>query len=96
MKLPLLCKFGLGNMLLFWCLTWSDSFEKFHVEIIYLKDIFKYDGYPHDFIDFLIKRFFGKLFVTKKISNIVDKTQMLVLSFLINYFMMLVSDCKLA
>ena len=59
------------------------SNEKFHEEIVLLKDIFKKDEYPQFFIDKCIKKYLSKLFVPKRIVHTVDKKQvLLVLPFL--------------
>ena len=42
------------------------NFDIFHQEIIFLKDIFKRNGYPSKFIDKCIKTFFGQSFHREK------------------------------
>ena len=56
----------------------TSSYEKFHDEINALKQIFKLNGYPVQFIDRCIKQFLQKLYVTKAIQDIVNKKQLLV------------------
>ena len=43
------------------------NFELFHQEILNLKDIFKRNGYPCNFIDICIKRFLNNIFIDKKV-----------------------------
>ena len=48
--LPLSCKSGLISSLLYRAFKLCFNFEIFHQEIIFLKDIFKRNGYPSNFI----------------------------------------------
>ena len=45
------------------------TYEKFHEEIVLLKDVFKRNEYPKAFIDKYITNFLNKLFVFKKIEE---------------------------
>ena len=68
--IPISYKYGLVNTLIFRCFKICSSYEKFHNEIVYLKEIFKRNRYPNDFVDLCIKKFFDKLYTTKKkLSN---------------------------
>ena len=68
--IPISYKHGLVNKLIFRCFKTCSSYEKLHNEIVYLKEIFKRNRYPNDFVDLCIKEFFDKLYITKKkLSN---------------------------
>ena len=58
--IPLLYKSGLISSLLYRAFKLCSNFEIFHQEIIFLKDIFKRNGYPSDFIDKCVKTFLDK------------------------------------
>ena len=76
-------KFGLVYTLLHCCFNITSSYEKFYNKINALKQIFKLNGYPIQFIDRCIKQFLQKLYVTKAIQDTVNKKQLLlVLQFL--------------
>ena len=64
--IPISCKHGLMNTLIFRCFKICSSYEKLHNEIFYLKEIFKRNRYPNYFVDLCIKMFFDKLYITKK------------------------------
>ena len=68
---PTVYKFSLLYTLLHRCFNITSSYEKFHNEINALKQIFKLNGYPIQFIDRCIKQFLQKLYVTKAIQDIV-------------------------
>ena len=55
------------------------SYGKLHNEIVYLKEIFRCNRYPNDFVDFFIKKFFDKFYITQKIYQMVDKKQSLII-----------------
>ena len=65
--MPVAYKFGLVYTLLHRSFSICSSYEKFHEEIVLLKDIFKKNGYPQFFIDKCIKKYLSKLFVPKRI-----------------------------
>ena len=76
-------KFGLVYALLYRSFSICSSYEKFHEEIVLLKGIFKRNEYPQLLIDKCIKKYFSKLFVTKRIVHTVHKNEVrLILSFL--------------
>ena len=50
-----------------------------HNEIVYLKEIFKLNRHPNNFVDRCIKKFFDKLYITKKIYQTVEKKQLLII-----------------
>ena len=55
--IPMACKTGLLETMLFRCFSICSSYEKFHEEIAKLKQIFKRNSYPEKFIDRCIKKF---------------------------------------
>ena len=52
------------------------NFEIFHQEIIFLKDIFKRNGYPSNFIDKCVKTFLDKIFIEKKVFSVAQKKEL--------------------
>ena len=52
------------------------DFEIFHQEIIFLKDIFKRNGYPSNFIDNCVKTFLDKIFIEKKVFSVAQKKEL--------------------
>ena len=54
-------------MLLFRAFKLCSNFELFHEEILNLKDIFKRNDYPGNFIDACIKRYLNQVSIDKKI-----------------------------
>ena len=66
--IPISYKHSLVNSLIFRCFKICSTYE-IHNEIIYFKEIFKHSIYPNDFVDLCIKKFFDKLYITKKIKN---------------------------
>ena len=71
---------GLVYTLLHFCFNITSLFEKFNNEINALKQIFKINGYPIQFIDRCIKQFFH---VTKATQDIVNKKLFIVVPFLV-------------
>ena len=63
--IPMTYKTGLLETMLFRCFSICSSYEKFHEEIVKLKEIFKRNSYPEKFIDRCIKIFLNKLHVPK-------------------------------
>ena len=81
--LPVAYKFGLVYTLLRRSFSICSSYEKFHEEIVLLKDVFKENEYPQFFIDKCIKNYLSKLFVPKRVIHTAGKKQvLLVLPFL--------------
>ena len=76
--IPISYEHGLVNTLIFRCFKICSSYEKLHNEIVYLKEIFKRSKYPNGFVDLCIKKFFYKLYITKKIYQTVEKKQLLI------------------
>ena len=76
--IPDIYKNGLVNTLLFRSFSICSSYEKFHNEIVYLKEVLKRNGYPVTLIDNCIKLFLDRLFIYKKTKDTVDKKQLLI------------------
>ena len=73
--LPVAYKCGLVYTLLHRSFSICSSYEKFHEEIMLLKNIFKRNEYPQLFIDKCIKNILSRLFVPKRIVPTVHKKQ---------------------
>ena len=71
--IPISYKYGLVNTLIFQCFKIYSSFKKLHNEIIYLKEIYKNNRDPNDFVDPCINKFFDKLYITKKTYQTIEK-----------------------
>ena len=71
--MPVAYKFGLVYTLLHCSFSICSLYEKYHEEIVLLKDIFKKNEYPQLFIDKCIKKYLSKLFVPKRIVHTVHK-----------------------
>ena len=71
--MPVAYKFGLVCTLLHRSFSICSSYEKFHEEIVLLKDIFKKNEYLQFFIDKCIKKYLSKLFVPKRMVHTVHK-----------------------
>ena len=76
--IPTSYKQGLVNTLIFRCFKICSSYEKIHNEIVSLKDILKHNSYPKNFIDNCIKKFFDKLYVSKKVYQTAEKKSLLI------------------
>ena len=77
--IPISYKYGLVNTLIIRCFKICSSYEKLHDEIVYLKQIFKHNRYPNDFVGLCTKKVFDKLYITKKIYQTVEKKQLLII-----------------
>ena len=75
--IPVSCKSNLILTLLFRAFKLCSNFELFHQEILNLKDIFKANCYPCNFIDFCIKRFLSNIFIDKKVYALATKTELI-------------------
>ena len=81
--MPVTYKFGLVHTLLHRSLSICSSYEKFHDEIVLLKEVFIKNECPQFFMDKCIKKYLNKFFVPKRIIHTVDKKEvLLVLPFL--------------
>ena len=74
--IPLSYKSGLISSLLYRAFKLCSNFEIFHQEIIFLKDIFKRNGYPSNFIHKCVKTFLDKIFIEKKIFLVAQKKEL--------------------
>ena len=74
--IPISYKSNLIFMLLFRAFKLCSTFELFHQEILNLKDIFKRNGYPGNFIDVCIKRYLNQVFIEKKIYALAPKKEL--------------------
>ena len=74
--IPLSYKSGLISSLLYRAFKLCSNFEIFHQEIIFLKDIFKRNGYPSNFIDKCVKTFLDKIFIEKKVFLVAQKMEL--------------------
>ena len=74
--IPISYKLNLIYTLLFRAFKLCSNFELFHQEILHLKDIFKRNGYPGNFIDVCIKRYLNQVFIEKKIYAIAPKKEL--------------------
>ena len=70
-------KTGLLEML-FRCFSIRSSYEKFHEEIVKLKEIFKRKFYPEKFMDKCIKTFLNKLHVPKVVKLTAAKEELII------------------
>ena len=76
-------KIGLVHTLLFRFFKVCSSMENFHIEVEYLRSIFKCNNYPVNIIDQCIKKFLDKFYVPKQMVPTALKRELLVvLSFL--------------
>ena len=83
--LPSTYKIGMIYTLVFRCFRICSYWNKFHKEIIFLKDIFLKNGYPASFIDKCFKTLLDQLFIKKpQVLTVEKKTLTLVLPFLAN------------
>ena len=74
--IPLSYKSGLISSLLYRAFKLCSNFEIFHQEIIFLKDIFKRNGYLSNFIDNCVKTFLEKIFIEKKVFLVAQKKEL--------------------
>ena len=81
--IPVSYKSNLIFTLSFRAFRLCSNFELFHHEILNLKNIFKRNGYPCNFIDVCIKRFLNYVFIDKMIYALAPKNELVwVLSFI--------------
>ena len=71
------CKIGLVLKRLFRFFKICSSMERFHIEVEFLRSIFKCSNYPININDQCIKNFFDKLYVPKQIVPTVPKRELL-------------------
>ena len=83
--LPSTYKTGMNYTLVFRCFRNCSYWNKFHKEIIFLKDIFLKNGYLTSFIDKFFKTLLDQLFIKKpQVLTVEKKILTLVLPFLAN------------
>ena len=74
--IPLSYKSWLVSSLLYGAFKLCSNFQIFHKEIIHLKDIFKRNGYPSNFIDKSAKTLLDKIFIEKKVFSVAQKKEL--------------------
>ena len=74
--IPLSYRCGLISSLLYRAFKLCSNFEILHQEIIFLKDIYKRNGYPSNFIDKCVKTFLDKIFIEKKVFSVAQKKKL--------------------
>ena len=74
--IPLSYRSGLISSFLYGAFKLCSNFEIFHQEIVLLKDIFKRNGYPSNFIDKSVKTFLDKIFIEKKVFWVAQKKEL--------------------
>ena len=75
--IPISYKSNLMFTLLFRAFKLCSNFELFHQEILNLKDIFKRNSSPGNFIDACIKRYLNQVFIDKKIYALAPKKELI-------------------
>jgi len=71
-------KCGLINTLLFRGFNICSSYEKFHQEVVILKEFLKLNSFPERIIDYNIKKFLNNIFTPKKVQLTAEKKPVLV------------------
>ena len=64
------------SSLLYGAFKLCSNFQIFHKEIIHLKDIFKRNDYPSNFIDKSAKTLLDKIFIEKKVFSVAQKKEL--------------------
>ena len=81
--IPEVYKSGLISTLLFRSFTLVSNFNKFHLEIVKLKEMLKKNGYPEGVFDKCVRMFLNKLYIPKKVFSTAPKLDIqIVLPFL--------------
>ena len=75
--IPMTYKTEFLETMLFRCFSICFSYEKFHEEIVKLKEIVKRNSYPEKFIDRCIKNFLNKLHVPRVVELIAAKKELI-------------------
>ena len=73
---PVSYKSSLIFMLLFRAFKLCSNLELFHQEILNLKNIFKRNSYPCNFIDVCIQKCLNKVFIDKKVYALAAKKRL--------------------
>ena len=71
--LPDTYKKGLVYTLLHRAHVLCSSWDKFHEEVVFLKEIFMKNAFPIHFVDKCVKTFLDKVFIPKKVDKSVPK-----------------------
>ena len=79
---PLPFKFSMIFTIIHRCFQLCSNYNKFHLELGKVKNIFKKNGYPISFIDRCIKTFLDKLHTRKIVVTTVEKKNLIVLPYL--------------
>ena len=74
--IPIYYKSNLVFTLSFRAFKLCSNFELFHQKILNLKDIFKRNGYPGNFVNACIKRYLDYAFIDKKIYALAPKKEL--------------------
>ena len=74
---PDIYKRGLIETLLHRSFRLCSNYENFHREIETLKSILKHDSYPHNLVNYCIKKFLNKLFVQRGLNFMVPKRELI-------------------
>ena len=75
---PMPFKFGMIFTIIHRCFQLCSNYNKFHLELEKVKNIFKKNGYPISFIDRCIKTFLDKLHTPKIVVTTVEKKNLLI------------------
>ena len=70
-------KFGMVYTLVYRCFRISSDRKKFHVELTFLKKIFRKNGYPENFINKCFKKFLDNLHLVKENTPTVERKRLL-------------------
>ena len=80
--LPTVYKFGIVYTLVYTCFHICSNWTQFHTELIFLKGIFRKNGYPENFIDKCFKKFIISILFKKTAPTVKKKRLLLVVSYL--------------
>ena len=75
--LPSVYKFDMGYTLVYRCFHICSNRTQFHTELIFLKGIFRKNGYPENFIDKCFKKFSNNVHLVKENVPTVEKKRLL-------------------
>ena len=75
--LPSVYKFGMAYTLVYRCFRICSNWTQFHTELIFLKGIFRKNGYPKNFIDKCFIKFLNNVHPVKENVPTVEKKRLL-------------------
>ena len=75
--LPSVYKFGMAYTSVYRCFRICSNWTQFHNELIFLKGIFRKNGYPENFIDKCFKKFLNNVHLVKENVPTVEKKRLL-------------------